>query len=110
EHPMSPVVKGNGTRARPAGRVSVFDNMIVRYAQSCYPSYGSKVRAFAVTELTTTNYRDHQIPSHPILAPSGTGWNAEGMHHVDAHQTEIGDWIACVDGRTTIYEVSRGRE
>jgi len=107
EHPMSPIVKGNGTRARPAGRVSVFDDTIVRYAQSCYPSYGSKVRAFAVTELTTTTYRDHQIHHGPILEANGAGWNAGGMHHLDAHRVNSGEWLACVDGWSKIEGVAK---
>jgi hypothetical protein len=32
-----------------------------------------------------------------VLVPDGSGWNASGMHHVDAHQ--VGEsWLACVDG------------
>lgn len=98
EHPMSPVVKGNGMRARPAGRISMIDNMIVRYAQGCYPAYGSSVRAFAVTELTTSAYADHEAYCGPILKATGSGWNALGMHHVDAHRLADGNWLACVDG------------
>lgn len=106
EHPMSPVVKGNGMRARPAGRVSIFDNTIVRYAQSCYPAYGSNVRAFAVTELSTSTYADHEMHHGPILGPSGCGWNARGMHHLDAHSLSDGTWLACVDGWRTVEGVS----
>ena len=29
---------------------------------------------------------------------TGNGWNAAGMHHVDAHQQPDGKWLACVDG------------
>ena len=102
EHAMSPVVKGNGMRARPAGRVSCFDDVIIRYAQGCYPAYGSHVRAFAVTELSTSAYADHEINYGPILRGTGSGWNADGMHHLDAHQLSPTKWLACVDGWTSI--------
>ena len=36
----------------------------------------------------------------PTLGPSGTGWNASGMHHLDAHSRDDESWIACVDGWT----------
>jgi hypothetical protein len=99
EHPMSPVVKGDATIARPGGRVLVIGTQIFRYTQDCSVSYGSEVRAFKVTELTTKNYEEEEVGSGPALAPSGSGWNADGMHHVDAHRVEDGKWIACVDGR-----------
>jgi hypothetical protein len=97
EHPMSPLVKGNGHIARPAGRVLVQDHRIYRYAQDCDPTYGTHVRAFEVTELSVGSYIEKQVSDHPILGPSGHGWNACGMHHVDPHPVN-GGWIACVDG------------
>jgi hypothetical protein len=33
----------------------------------------------------------------PVVEASGKGWNADGMHHVDAQQTHTGQWIAVVD-------------
>lgn len=98
EHPRSPVVKDNATIARPAGRVLVIGPQIFRYTQDCSVSYGSEVRAFKVTKLTTENYAEEEVGSEPVLAPSGSGWNADGMHHVDAHWVK-NEWIACVDGR-----------
>ena len=29
---------------------------------------------------------------------SGQGWNATGMHHLDAWQLDDGVWLAAVDG------------
>ena len=98
EHPKSPIVKANPRIARPAGRVLVIGSQVFRHAQDCSVSYGSEVRGFRVTELTTSDYEE-EASVGPILAASGKGWNADGMHHVDAHRVEEGRWIACVDGR-----------
>jgi hypothetical protein len=98
EHPASPVVAGDPRAARPAGRVLAFDNRVVRYAQNCRPAYGTDVRAFEITELTRQRYLEKPIGVEPVLAPSGRGWNARGMHHVDPHDWK-GQWIAAVDGR-----------
>ena len=54
EHPKSPIVAGDANIARPGGRVVVFDGRIVRYTQDDDPTYGNQVRAFEITELTTT--------------------------------------------------------
>lgn len=98
EHPESPIIRGNANIARPGGRVLVFDGRIVRYTQDDYPTYGNQVRAFKITELTTTSYKEKRISENPILKASGIGWNKDGMHHIDAHQIEENKWIACVDG------------
>jgi hypothetical protein len=98
EHPSSPVV-ADDTCARPAGRVVIHERMPLRFAQLGRPSYGTAVRAFRIAELTTTSYREIEAAPGPILTASGVGWNANGMHHVDAHQLDDGSWIAAVDGR-----------
>jgi hypothetical protein len=99
QHPKSPVVRGNVHMARPAGRVLVQGGRIARYAQDCDGGYGLRVRAVEVTELTTRRYREREFPESPILTPSGAGWNASGMHHVDPHCLDDGRWLACVDGQ-----------
>ncbi len=98
EHPMSPIIKGNNRIARPAGRVQVIDGRLIRFAQDCYPVYGTRVRAFEISELSTTTYRESECPESPILGPGGVGWNKSGMHHVDLHKIHDAKWIACVDG------------
>jgi len=98
EHPMSPIVNGNNRMARPAGRIQVINGNLIRFAQDCYPAYGTGVRAFIITELSTTKYRERECRESPILGPSGAGWNQSGMHHVDLHDTGNGKWVACVDG------------
>ncbi|MFM2305009.1 MAG: hypothetical protein RLZZ135_2421 [Cyanobacteriota bacterium] len=99
EHPQSPIVQGNAHIARPAGRVVVTNDKIIRYSQDCKPEYGTQVRAFEIYELTTTSYREREMATEAILKPSGSGWNSTGMHHLDPHLRADGKWIACVDGR-----------
>lgn len=102
EHPQSPIIEDNLRAARPAGRVLVLNDTIVRYAQDCYPFYGTQVRAFAITELTPTTYHEQEADQNPVIAGSGSGWNASGMHHCDPHPRADGRWIASVDGYVRI--------
>jgi hypothetical protein len=83
EHPSSPLTSDD-TCARPAGRVV----MPFRFAQVGRPSYGSAVRAFRITELTTSSYREEEASASPILTNG---------HHIDAHRLDDGSWIAAVD-------------
>jgi len=98
EHPKSPLVSNDKRRARPAGRVIEFNNRLIRFAQDCVPQYGSSVRAFEIRELTANSYTEVEIEHSPILKASGNGWNASGMHHIDAHRLQDAQWLACVDG------------
>lgn len=100
EHPRSPIIEGDQRLARPGGRVLVFDGRVVRFAQDCYPTYGSQVRAFEISPLTPTDYGEQETGESPILKGSGNGWNKLGMHTVDAHLLRKRRWIACVDGVT----------
>ena len=56
EHPKSPLVDGDPHIARPAGRVLILDDRILRFAQDCHPEYGMTVRAFEVKELNERDY------------------------------------------------------
>lgn len=99
EHPASPIVSGDPSRARPAGRVRPWNGGVVRFTQDCTPVYGTGVRAFLVTELSPAAYREEEAAESPVLSPGGSAWSGRGMHHVDAHPLADGSWIACVDGR-----------
>lgn len=99
EHPKSPIITGNAHIARPGGRVVVKNDMIIRYTQDCQPDYGTQLRAFEITELTTTSYQEREIEQNLVLKPTGVGWNGAGMHHIDPHLIHEGQWIGCVDGR-----------
>lgn len=98
EHPCSPIVDGDPHAARPAGRVQVFNGRLIRYAQDCYPNYGTRVSGFEIAELTTTSYKESPVV-HRVLEPGVQNWNRVGMHHIDPHLINDGRWIACVDGR-----------
>jgi hypothetical protein len=98
EHRQSPIIEGNPHLARPGGRVLVLNDRVIRYAQDCYPVYGTQVRAFEVTELTRRHYHEQPVCEQAIVAASGVEWNACGMHHIDPHLLDDGRWIACVDG------------
>ena len=103
EHPKSPIIIKNANIARPGGRVLIFNDQIIRYTQDDEPTYGNQVRAFEITELTTTSYKEKEMKGSPVLKATGFGWNRNGMHHIDAHQIEHDKWIACVDGYRRIF-------
>jgi hypothetical protein len=113
EHPLSPVVNGNDNIARPAGRVILNDDKLIRFAQDGSPTYGNQVRAFEINRLTISEYIERELCTSPVLesmksTESGTklsNWRSDGMHHLDPHQIGLNKWIACVDGMT-IYPIS----
>src|SRR5205085_2757088 len=99
EHPQSPIIERNPHLARPAGRVVSAHGRVIRYAQDCYPKYGTQVRAFEILELSFTSYREAESAQGLVLLPGESGWNGQGMHHLDPHLNADGSWLACVDGR-----------
>ncbi|MBD2138462.1 hypothetical protein H6F32_12875 [Anabaena sp. FACHB-1237] len=101
EHIKSPVIEENKKIARSAGRIVLLDGKIIRYTQDCERIYGSQVRAFEITDLTTTNYQEKEFQENPIIKASGSGWNKTGMHHIDPHKIDENKWIACVDGNNS---------
>lgn len=103
EHPRSPIVCGDSANARPAGRIVEYNGRLLRFAQNCSFDYGTHVGAHEILELTESEYRERPAAPGPILGPSGQGWNARGMHHIDAHPWESGLWVACVDGWEDAY-------
>ena len=96
-HPMNAIVADNNRIARPGGRVIVLGDKLIRFTQDCHPFYGTQVRAFEISELTESSYREREVGSTPILSGGGSDWNRFGMHHVDPHWAD-GRWLACVDG------------
>lgn len=98
EHPRSPIIRGDPTRARPAGRILQFDGRMFRPAQRDRPNYGNQVRVFEIAVLSTTDYEERELAESPVVRASGRGWNKAGMHHVDALRMDDGRWLAYVDG------------
>jgi hypothetical protein len=96
EHPLSPVIKKDLHTARPAGRPFLFEGRLYRLGQDCLPVYGYQVHAFQITDISTKTYAEKMIDA-PVVKASSKGWNAQAMHHVDAHQIGRNRWIAAVD-------------
>ncbi|MDR2728885.1 MAG: hypothetical protein LBB56_07110, partial [Chitinispirillales bacterium] len=104
EHPSSPIVRGNASRARPGGRIPLVNGSRYWLAQDCKTSYGKKLNAFQITALNRVEYAEKLYSVKPVLAGGKFRWSRRGMHHIDAHQLEDGRWIACVDGyRRNLY-------
>ena len=100
-HFANPVIERNSRITRPAGRMISIEGSLIRFTQDCEGSYGRLVRAFRVDGLTPHRYAEQSLGGREVIGASGKGWNATGMHHVDAHELGPGQWIACVDGRRT---------
>jgi hypothetical protein len=98
EHPRSPILTRDPRNARPAGRVVEWGRGLLRFAQDCYPRYGTGLRAFEITRLTPTEYEETAIGRSPILTPQPGAWNSRAMHHIDAHRLPDGTWLAVADG------------
>lgn len=105
-HPQNPIVRGNIHHARPAGRIIQWDAQLLRFAQDCHPDYGTRVWPFRITTLSTTDYAE-ELAGPQVLGPGDQVWNRAGMHHVDAHPTGTGRWLAAVDGW---YEAPESRQ
>jgi len=100
QHPRSPIVSGDVSKARPAGSVALIDGQLHRFAQDNTEGYGRAVRVFRIDVLTTTGYHETEALGGPLIEGSGIGWNAEGMHHVSLVRLTDGTWTTAVDGFT----------
>jgi hypothetical protein len=97
-HAKNPVIDGDRTRARCGGRARTVNGRLIRFAQDCLERYGHRLLGFEVTVLTPDEYEEVPLEENPLLEPSGTGWNAHRMHHLDLHQTGPDRWIGFTDG------------
>lgn len=102
EHPKSPIIRGNGRDARPAGNILNTGDRLIRFSQDSQEygeKYGRAVRGFEIMTLTREEYRERPLEDNPLLKDSGTGWNAMGMHQISSWPVSRGRWIAAVDGK-----------
>ncbi len=102
EHPQSPIVRGNGRDARPAGNILDTGERLIRFSQDSQEygeKYGKAVRGFEIMTLTREEYRERPLEDNPLLKDSGTGWNGTGMHQISAAPVNRGHWVAAVDGK-----------
>ncbi|NHZ86304.1 MAG: hypothetical protein GWP19_10540, partial [Planctomycetia bacterium] len=97
-HPMNPIIKLDKHRARPGGRLLIYDNDLYRMAQDGYIEYGQQVFAFKVTELSENSYKEQIVSKSPIISKSGNGWNAAGMHNLDIQYID-NRWYGVTDGK-----------
>lgn len=105
EHPASPVIRDDPHSARPAGRVIVWQDRPIRFAQDCYPVYGTRIQAFEISDLSTESYHECPLSKRSILGPGLTAWNLGGMHHIDPHPVGSSKWIAPVDGWEPVWQL-----
>ncbi|MDQ0458356.1 glucosamine inositolphosphorylceramide transferase family protein [Rhizobium paknamense] len=97
-HDLNPVYSDSKSISRPAGRMVDEGGNILRFFQNCSRIYGESVGVAKIQRLSKDHYDEHIKEGSDVLGPSGIGWNATRMHHIDCHRTETGSWVACVDG------------
>ena len=98
EHPQSPLIKNNQQSMRPAGRMVVDDDKIVRYSQDGTDYYGRLIRAFEIKKLTTEEYEEEELGIIAKDSQIEGSWNKDGMHTIDMHKLGDKQWRVVVDG------------
>lgn len=99
EHPQSPIVVDDVHKARPSGRLLVYDGKLYRFTMDIDPPVGThRVMAYEITEITPTSYSEKLAQEAPVVQASGSGWNGQAMHQLDPVQVDENSWIASVDG------------
>jgi hypothetical protein len=99
EHPQSPLVTDDLSRARPAGRLLELGGRRYRPAQDCRQRYGEAVTLHEIVALSPSRYVERPVDGGPVLHAHGATWARLGMHHLDAHPIEGTDrHLAVYDG------------
>lgn len=101
-HPLNPIWPGNRVYSRPGGRVLNYNGDWYRFAQDGVRNYGNNLRAMRIDKLSTAEFEEKEIAGSPVLKASRQGWNAVGMHHLDAVPLANGEWLGVVDGATFV--------
>jgi hypothetical protein len=99
EHPQSPIVVDDVHKARPSGRLLIYDGKLYRFTMDVAPPVGThRVMAYEITEISPTIYSERLAQEEPVVMASGSGWNRDAMHQLDPVQVDDDSWIASVDG------------
>lgn len=85
-------------KARPGGKAIVLDEQLYRFGQDNRRGYGHQLQAFQVTTLSPHWFAEKQLTPSPFLEPTGHGWNAGRMHHLDVHVLPDGELLGFIDG------------
>ncbi|KAL4442485.1 hypothetical protein ABPG77_005069 [Micractinium sp. CCAP 211/92] len=94
-HPLSPVQRrGRATGARMAGRLALHGGQLLRFGQDCGKTYGHRLVAYRIDELSPAAFRQTRVPLRFDRQP----WSAARHHHLDAQQLPDGSWLAVADG------------
>src|SRR4030095_16262642 len=89
EHTMSPIVDGDVHKARPSGRLLIYDGKLYRFTMDVQPPVGNhQVMAYEITEITPETYTEKLAQEAPVVMPSGSGCNGQGMHQLDPVQVD----------------------
>ena len=80
---------------RQAGRIIEQAGSLFRFVQN---HNGEYVRMRQIETLTPEVFSESEYFENPILRGTGSGWNADGMHHIDLCFGDAGSYLAIVDG------------
>jgi len=101
-HDQNPLITGDETQTRPAGRFIARDDRIEAWYQDTVNQYGDKVRGYEITDLTPTSFSQSEVSQSPIVEGDGSGWNADRMHHWDPwYDPETDTWLVATDGNSS---------
>lgn len=96
---MSPVVEGDVRKARPSGRMIIYEGKLYRFTMDIDPPVGThQVMAYEITEIMPEAYSEKLAQEAPVVMASGSGWNGQAMHQLDPIQVDSDSWVASVDG------------
>jgi hypothetical protein len=88
-HQRNPV-KSDAAGSRPAGRLFVRGDQLIRPAQNCSVTYGGGVNFFAIDRLSASEFSEHWVAS---VSPDSLK-GCDGLHTISASST-----LEVIDGR-----------
>jgi hypothetical protein len=94
-HKKNPFYVNDKSKNRNGGRIFIDNGKIYRFVQNCENYYGEKVDMYEILKISETEFKEKFVKT--ILKPTGKGWNANQMHHIDIIK-ENSKYYAIVDG------------